>query len=366
MATTGQGTRFRQFNLQQMLIAMGLFGCTLAFATYQPLLAVAFISMISIGSIIAGGLSGKPTRWRIGGVYGFIFGATGLLIGYFAVRLMGNGCLVATPASTTTACVSAAAGGLLARWRNHLAAMSRLHWGVVLALLLVSTTVAAGWLAHRIHVVRIEEEAVALIIEAGGKVEYNGDSESAYASTAELYEPKWELYRRWLGLRPVVRVSICHCDAGGIMPAVSNLRNLERLDLGACRLADDHLHYLTPLKYLRIVNLSENQLSGHGVRLFSQCPHLERLNLSRTLISGESIEALASLRQVRHLGLNDTLLSDAEAERLRSLLPQTLIDHNVSPIVAQQAELEQYMAEVGRRRAQEQQQPSATRTEHGN
>ncbi|EKM54878.1 uncharacterized protein PHACADRAFT_259045 [Phanerochaete carnosa HHB-10118-sp] len=97
----------------------------------------------------------------------------------------------------------------------------------------------------------------------------------------------------------------------GAPPLVASLK---RLYLGENRLTEDHLHPLTLLRELRVLNLSFNHIQVIPNAFLTNLQHLEELYLSGNMLTALPTEDLPSLSNLRVLYLNGNKLQSLPQE----------------------------------------------------
>jgi hypothetical protein len=149
------------------------------------------------------------------------------------------------------------------------------------------------------------------------------------------------LIRAWPTLRKAT-LQGAEPDAG-MVDAISELPELQELDLTAARLpaeavrhltgpatlrslnlssstvADEGLWHVARLKGLRVLDLSHDRVSDAGVRALAGLENLETLILKDTDVDGSRLEALKGLSYLRELDLRKTGIAEESAKPLRAI-----------------------------------------------
>ncbi len=100
---------------------------------------------------------------------------------------------------------------------------------------------------------------------------------------------------------------------------LSDLRNLEVLELSYTNVDDDSLKHLSDLSVLRTLSLQKTRITDAGLAHLARLPALHTLDLRQTSVTPEGIEALADFPSLRRVVLhyNDQYEEIQAARRLR-------------------------------------------------
>jgi Leucine Rich repeat len=221
-----------------------------------------------------------------------------------------------------------------ARWPRDRVRLS------VRALMALVLLIAAGlgWVAYR---ARLQRDAVAVIVKAGGKVFYDGQGFDGTerpnpASGARAWLRKWI----WAHLpdeywRTVEMVDLRGTGIGDA--GLAHLRALDRLDfldLSGTKVTDAGLANLERLKHLKTLYLDDTAIGDAGLAHLEGLDQLETLSvgtsvtdtglvhlkgfhrlihlfLGKSKVTDAGLAAIAGLGQLRGLELHDTAVSDA-------------------------------------------------------
>jgi len=82
---------------------------------------------------------------------------------------------------------------------------------------------------------------------------------------------------------------------------------------------DDFLAELADCKDLRVLNLSQNPVTGAGLKHLARLKHLEDLDLAYTEVSDDDMGALGEIVSLRRLDLSHNRLSGRGLHRLEPL-----------------------------------------------
>jgi internalin A len=99
-------------------------------------------------------------------------------------------------------------------------------------------------------------------------------------------------------------------DRGMVM--VADLRSLVCLEMWACAITDDGLSDLENLTNIEYLNLADTKITGKGLRHLSRMENLVFLGLDGTAVAGEGIESLNTLPSLRELKLGHTRIADQD------------------------------------------------------
>ncbi len=182
----------------------------------------------------------------------------------------------------------------------------RLTLGVMMALV-AAIGGALGWIAHR---ARVQREAVAAIVRAGGDVFYDGESGSVRLRPRG---PDW--LRGFIGrdyFDTVVSVSADTPAADdAVVAQIGRLTEVRGLYLQGSTVTDAGLASLAGMHELRTLHLDMPNVHGPGLRHLSGLRGIKNLHLYRTPITDESLAYLAPLTAIERLSFRSSHISDA-------------------------------------------------------
>jgi|GEM_PF-3429117 len=120
---------------------------------------------------------------------------------------------------------------------------------------------------------------------------------------------------------------------------LKHCRNLEYLSLAGhhvykaerSSVTDNGLASLQQLKQLKILNLSDTQLSDDFLRNLGDAKHLETLRLSGTMITGTGFQHLENSKTIESLHLNGCKISNEGLNQIGMLSSLTVLDLSRSP-----------------------------------
>ena len=152
----------------------------------------------------------------------------------------------------------------------------------------------------------------------------SGDRAALVALYNATGGPNWKNNKNWLTDKPlylwhrvytdpsgrVIKLHLWNNQLNGEIPAVlSNLTNLETLDLSENQLSGEIPRELGSLANLERLELQDNQLSGHIPTQLARMSRLQFLDLGLNELSGEIPRELGSLANLEWLALRNNRLS---------------------------------------------------------
>lgn len=182
--------------------------------------------------------------------------------------------------------------------------------------LLAALTLACAGLAVVVPAER-QQDAVAAIKAAGGRVEY--------AETGETLWEFWPAYylRDWLPrdyFDGVVKVSLDEQEAADeLLAHLPGLKDLDELSLWGNHITGAGLIHLRGLRRLRYLDLDGNPISDAGLAHLRGLAHLEELSLSSAEITDAGLAHLKELSNLHWLGLNCPAVTDEGLAHLQGL-----------------------------------------------
>jgi hypothetical protein len=166
---------------------------------------------------------------------------------------------------------------------------------------------ALGWIAHR---ARVQREAVAAIVRAGGDVYYDGEWGSVRLRPRG---PDW--LRGFLGrdyFDTVVSVSGDTPETDdAVVAQIGRLAQVHQLMLQGSSVTDAGLAALSGMHELRTLHLNMPNVHGPGLRHLSGLHNIKNLHLYRTPISDESLAYLVPLTAIERLSFSSPRIGDA-------------------------------------------------------
>ena len=163
----------------------------------------------------------------------------------------------------------------------------------------------------------VERDVAVWVLETGGKIEIETDSDERIGITAKADLPDREFTLHSIDLMNLKGVT------DGDMPRFTGLRKLSKLTVMGTSVTDAGLRELADLKTLNSLNVAGTKITGAGFQYLSQLLSLEILLCGGAPISDSSLIFLKPLPKLRVLGLIDTQVTDAGIPSLKALAALT-------------------------------------------
>jgi hypothetical protein len=192
-------------------------------------------------------------------------------------------------------------------------------------------SVPLGWFAWRIQKAGKQREAVAAILEAGGRVGYDYEltDQGAWKRVAEPATPHWLLKLLGYDFFFDVAFADCHCtELGDDFACLNRLTELKTLSLCAAGIGDNDLMHLREMSKLERLRLSRTQISDVSLQHLAGLTRLTKLYLDDTQISDAGLEHLKGLTNLAVLDLEDTQVTSDGVKKLREALPNCEIRYS--------------------------------------
>lgn len=104
------------------------------------------------------------------------------------------------------------------------------------------------------------------------------------------------------------------------LKVLSGYPALEQIRCGQTRVGDEELQYLSELKTLKAIDLSDcNRVTIVGLEALSHCPNLSFLKVWGDSINDEAMRFVAKMKSLKVLGLNDSNVTDEGFKALANL-----------------------------------------------
>lgn len=180
-----------------------------------------------------------------------------------------------------------------------------------------------GWLVHR---ARVQREAVAAVLRAGGTVEYDLDG------NGRRPVPAWWSWLRatWLvkglGVDYFENVHRIRIDGhvgvdDALMVHLGRLHLLEELQIGDGRsITDAGVARLCNARRLRAISMDFHGDIGRGPGYLKGLPDLEELGLNISELADADLEQLSGMVGLKFLGLDGKRITDAGLAHLENLV----------------------------------------------
>jgi internalin A len=193
----------------------------------------------------------------------------------------------------------------------------RIRLRITLGGMMLLVLVTGGWLGWVARQARIQREAVAAIVKAGGNVVYGWD----YRTEAEAPGPKW--LREWIGVDYFDTVTGINANKPAVDDAVvaqiGRLRRVRFLGLQGSSVTDAGLVHLASLTELRVLHLRAANVNGSGLRHLSGLRQLYALHFNQTPITDDKLAYLLPLPALQKLGFYKTRITDAGMKHVAKL-----------------------------------------------
>ena len=106
-----------------------------------------------------------------------------------------------------------------------------------------------------------------------------------------------------------------------VWQAIENLPSTQWLSLNARTLSDEELRHLRGLRRLTELKMEAVPIDGSGLEHLASLANLQSLSLSRIHLKDEHVHWLTHMKQLRVLGLNDSTISPPVAAELQRKMP---------------------------------------------
>jgi hypothetical protein len=194
---------------------------------------------------------------------------------------------------------------------------------------------AAAWLRTAMESKRHEREAVAAIVAAGGRVDYDYQWENRQGGQPEsnVKPPGPDWLRRLLGdnfFADVRSISVLERPLRDVKIVVANLDDVagaRSLYFNDSSLTDDGLAHVKGLYRLETLYLERTKITDAGLATLQGLSRLRNLGLRGNNLTDAALPILKSLRSLSYLDLKETQISESGAEELPKALPQCSVDY---------------------------------------
>ncbi len=210
--------------------------------------------------------------------------------------------------------------------------------------LLVATLILAvpmAWLSLLVRDAQIQSETTARMGRSGFHFAYNSavsySTDSRFDQSARQSKAT-KLIDDCLGMRLFGRAIAVHVDNDSNLTSIQNisqLENIQLVDLSYTDVTDQHISHLRSLPRLRTIYLSGTDIGDAGVQEIKHLKELRRLSLAGTQITDLGVESLAEAINLQHLCLSGTRVTDecvADLLKLTNLNRIELHDTQVSKL----------------------------------
>ena len=199
-----------------------------------------------------------------------------------------------------------------------------------LFVVMVLCAIACSWLAVKMQRVRKREEAVKVIVEAGGSVGYEYEEQVfvvdvngvvlPHPSAPHPPGPAW--MRKLLGEDFFATVIYANVRNDEEMEHLKELKNLELLALSGTQFTDVDLEHMNELTKLETLILSNTRVTDEGLRHLKELTNLLGLVLRDTQVSDSGLVHLERLGNLKSLNVERTQVTEEGIEKLQEALPE--------------------------------------------
>ncbi|BBO33957.1 leucine-rich repeat domain-containing protein [Lacipirellula parvula] len=119
-------------------------------------------------------------------------------------------------------------------------------------------------------------------------------------------------------------------------PTLSQMKNLDFLQLNATGLTDAFLHDLAALPHLQKLGLRGAKVTDQGLEFLSRHPHLEELDLYDTAVTDAGVETLINCQQLKDLGISMTKVTSDVFQYLAQMPHLTDVDLSANDVTTEE------------------------------
>ncbi|WP_428305213.1 hypothetical protein [Lacipirellula sp.] len=117
---------------------------------------------------------------------------------------------------------------------------------------------------------------------------------------------------------------------------LSQITNLDFLQLNATGLTDAFLHDLAALPHLQNLGLRGAPVTDHGLEFLSRHPHLEELDLYNTAVTDAGVKTLINCQQLKDLGISMTKVTSDVFQYLAQMPHLTDVDLSANDVTTEE------------------------------
>ena len=191
----------------------------------------------------------------------------------------------------------------------------RKRFRITLGGMMVFVLVIGVWLGWFVRRARVQRQAVAAIVKAGGDVVYGWDYRTVVRG------PRW--LRELIGVDYFDTVTGINANKPAVDDAVvaqiGRLAQVRALGLQGSTVTDAGLAHLAGMTELRVLRIRSPNVNGSGFRHLSGLRRLSSLHFARTPITDENLAYLRPLSTIQKISLYDTRITDAGMKHLADL-----------------------------------------------
>jgi hypothetical protein len=193
--------------------------------------------------------------------------------------------------------------------------------------LAVLVLVIGGLLGWAVRSARIQRNAVAAILDAGGTVQSRAQLHGHWINYGKFWVPTWAVDR--IGVDYFVRIDAVSLDSAidATLLHAGQLTGLRKLRLPGSSVTDKGLRVIETLTELRSLDLAGASISDDGLKSLEGLTELRVLSLGHTKIGDQGLIHLGRLTNLRVLLIPNCQVTMAGSQALQRVLPQVLIYH---------------------------------------
>jgi hypothetical protein len=191
-------------------------------------------------------------------------------------------------------------------------------------MLMLVVLVVGGWLGWIAHEARVQREAVAAIMAAGGKVHYDWAWTEDWDWTKDWDipgKPGW--LRRQLGpgfFEEVMAVWVFEAD-DSLMDHIGRLHHLQWLGIYQRNVTDSELASIAGLADLRSLTLGNSRITDAGLASIAGLPNLQRLYIEYSQITDAGLVRLSGLKHCRRVYIRGRKVTPAGIAAMQAKCP---------------------------------------------
>jgi hypothetical protein len=194
--------------------------------------------------------------------------------------------------------------------------------GLSVRMLMLVVLVVGGWLGWVCYRARVQREAVAAIMAAGGEVYYDWEWDSATLCTKPRSPCPGSL-RRLLGPGFFEEVAVVYFDRianENLLLHIGRLRQVQALGLLNSNVTNAGMAYVGAITTLHVLELEGTEVTDEGVKHLGRLTGLQWVNLRRTRITDAGLATIGRLTNLEDLLLDyNTEVTDAGLLHLTDL-----------------------------------------------
>ena len=136
---------------------------------------------------------------------------------------------------------------------------------ITLLVLVVLTSIAMSWIAHRLQTSMRQHEAVEAILKTGGGVRFDFEIDQSGNPLLEASPPGPAWLRYWIGDDLGANVVEAEVQTDNTLEGIKDLPQLRRLHLFSNGITDAGLQYVEPMRQLETLYIEKTQVTEQGI-----------------------------------------------------------------------------------------------------